>query len=361
MGRRTARCDHLGVTEADALALPYQPSARKSVATIEIVSGPPHSGGMTRRDETELSVARLAARQHGIVTLRQARESGMSSDQVFHRARRGRLVRVHRGTYRHPGAPETWRQRAMAACLGAPDGAVLSHLWAAALHGLIDEPASTPDVTVRRGQSPRLDGVAVHLARQPFEADRCVVDGIPCTNVARTLIDCAKVMRPSQLRRLTDTALQRKLVTPQQIAVAWDHARRAPGRHGERKLRKVVNRWAGAIDAGSAAEVRLRRQIRDWGFPEPTCQVRIRDGTEVVARVDLAWPDRRIAIEYDSDEFHGPNRWDHDESRQARIEALGWTVLRADKEDLRPGARAFRHQLEAAWRTAEGQAGWAAG
>jgi very-short-patch-repair endonuclease len=38
--------------------------------------------------------------------------------------------------------------------------------------------------------------------------------------------------------------------------------------------------------------------------------------------------DKRLAIECDGDEFHGPDRWQHDMSRQRVLERAGWTFWR---------------------------------
>lgn len=126
--------------------------------------------------------------------------------------------------------------------------------------------------------------------------------------------------------------------------------RTRPGRAGEPRLRDAIEPWSTAIRPGSPAELRLRRQVREWGYPEPELQVvvRGRDGA-VVGRVDVGWPDRMVGIEYDSEEFHAPPTWASDEQRHTAIEELGWRLLHADKDDLRPGASRLRHALERAW------------
>ena len=56
-----------------------------------------------------------------------------------------------------------------------------------------------------------------------------------------------------------------------------------------------------------------------------------------------------IGIEYDSPEFHGPSQWVHDEARHQAIQRLGWTLLHADKLDLRPGEGTLRQGLDRVW------------
>lgn len=177
-----------------------------------------------------------------------------------------------------------------------------------------------------------------------------VLRGVPATTVGRTIVDCAGVLGPNRLGRLTNQAIHRQLLRLDQVPELWDHARRAPGRHGEVRLREVLEPWMGPITPDSPAEARLRRQLVEWGYPEPELQIPVRDehGT-VVAVIDTGWSPRRLGIEYDSAEFHDPSRWRADEARHRLIESLGWTLLHADKLDLQPGSGALRASLRRAW------------
>lgn len=298
----------------------------------------------------DATAAELAAAQHGLITYHQALAAGLSPAAVRTRRESGRWTQVGRGVYRIAGAPVTWQQRAMAAQLGAPPGSVSSHLTAAALAGLDLAPPPLPHLTVERGRSRRWPGAVIHSARLPV-ADVTVVQGVPATTVARTLIDCAAVLGPRRLQQVVDEAVHKRLVDPAQIPGAWDLARRAPGRAGEVRLRGALEPWTGSIRPGSPAEVRLRRQVVAWGFPEPELQVPVVDERgRVIGLIDLGWTAERIGIEYDSAEFHGPSRWRHDEQRQRAIERQGWVLLRADKLDLQPGASRLRDAVLTAWR-----------
>lgn len=297
----------------------------------------------------DLRLAALAADQHGLITFDQALAAGLGRQQIKRRVATGRWNRLERGIYLLAGVPTTPPQRALAACLAAPDGAVTSHLTAAALAGLSVAHPPTPHLTVGRGRSTRLPGAVVHRARLTV-TDITTLEGVPATTVGRTLIDCAALFGPNRLQRVVDEALHRNLVRPDQIAGLWDHARLRPGRAGEVRLREAIEPWSGPIKPGSPPETRLRRQLMDWGYPEPELQILIRadDGT-VIARADLGWSPRKIGVEYDSSEWHGPSRWISDSQRQERIEAVGWTLLRADKADLRPGERSLRDALAQVW------------
>jgi hypothetical protein len=301
----------------------------------------------------ERSIGALAATQHGLITFTQARELGLGRGQVRSRVTTGRWHRVGVGVYRLAGVPESWQQRALAACLGGAGGAVASHLTAAALARLC-LPPTVPHITVAAGRSSSSALAVVHRARRvPVET---VLQGVPCTEVGRTLIDCASILGPVRLQSVVDEAFHRRLVSVRGVEWMLDATRRAPGRPGEVRLRDALDPWRTRIAAGSPAEHRLRLQLVQWGYPEPELQVPViaADGS-VLGRVDCGWPAVRIGIEYDSERFHGESAWGSDVARQRAIEAEGWRLLRADKADLRPGERRLRGDLERVWARAGDQ------
>ncbi|HEX5594343.1 MAG TPA: type IV toxin-antitoxin system AbiEi family antitoxin domain-containing protein [Solirubrobacterales bacterium] len=82
-------------------------------------------------------MARLAARQHGVVTAKQLAEVGLGRSAISERTRSGRLHRLHRGVYAVGHRAPDWHERWMAAVLACGEGAVLSHHSAAALWKLL--------------------------------------------------------------------------------------------------------------------------------------------------------------------------------------------------------------------------------
>lgn len=224
-----------------------------------------------------------------------------------------------------------------------------SHLTGAGL-ALIGDAPPVPHITVGVGRSATTSIAVVHRTRRtPVET---VLQGVPCTHVARTLIDCAGIVGPKRLQKLVDEAFHRRLVSPRGMAWMLDATRRAPGRAGEVRLREALEPWVSELRAGSPGEHRLRLLVVQWGFAEPEMQVPVvaDDGT-VLGRLDCGWSDVRVGIEYDSERWHGESAWASDLARQRAIEAEGWVVLRADKVDLRPGERNLRTALDRAWRT----------
>jgi very-short-patch-repair endonuclease len=285
-----------------------------------------------------------AARQLGLITGRQATDLGFTATQVKGRVAAGRWRRIARDVFVITGAPPTWQQQVLAACLAGPQGAVASHLSAAALWHLSD-PSPLPHITVPRTASIRLRIARVH--RSELDAVEITRMGtIPLTRVPRTLVDLASGLSPRALERAVDTALYRRLTSPAEIEAAIGRAQRRPGRAGAPALRAVLAAWADRIRPESPAEARLLRRIDEWGLPKPVRQHVVRDAAgTAIARLDVAWPDRRVGLEYDGVAYHGPRRIEPDEDRHAAVEAAGWTLLHADRLDLRPGERRLRDQL----------------
>lgn len=285
---------------------------------------------------------RLTSRQHGVVSRVQALEAGLTRDQLEHGVGTGRWVRVARGVYRMAGAPFSWQQATMTACLTSKG--VASHLTAAALLGFA-EPPLIPHVTVPRGSSARMGGVVVHWGTLG-PSDRCWVGPMPCTRPGRTLIDCAYLVTFEALCELVDAAFCAGLADPGGVRRAAVRASRAPGRRGLAAIRSALEVWTPGAPPGSPAEMRLVRRLVAYGLPEPVRQFVVRDPAgRFVARVDLAWPDRRLALEYDGRRWHGPRRWTADGERGDRLRECGWRVERVRIEMLSNAGRSLPADL----------------
>jgi hypothetical protein len=287
-------------------------------------------------------LAGLAEAQQGAVNLAQIREAGLSDEQLGRRVRSRRILPTGtRTVYRLPGAPRTWRQALWVAVLANPEGALVSHTSAAALFDLF-EPPDVPHLTVPRNASGRKRGSVIHHAAVAW-ADRGQIDGLPVTRVPRTIVDCAALLDQPRLNSLVDGAIGRGLTNMPHIRAAHDRA--GPVRGGA-TLAEALAPYSGTVSPRSVKEAHVLRLLRAWGLPAPECQYRIRNGDgQVIATVDFGWAPWRVALEYDGDEFHSPRAWGADDNRQARIEALGWRLERADRFDLRPSSTRLRDLL----------------
>jgi predicted transcriptional regulator of viral defense system len=103
--------------------------------------------------------------------------------------RAGRLHRAHQGVYSVGHRRLTGHGHWMAAVLAYGPEALLSHLSALALHGLRPDNRAVTEVIVPRGRARSRKGIRAHGYTSLAEADQAVVDGIPCTSLARTVLD----------------------------------------------------------------------------------------------------------------------------------------------------------------------------
>lgn len=102
---------------------------------------------------------------------------------------------------------------------------------------------------------------------------------------------------------------------------------------GSGRLRAALGRARERVESPKETETRLA--IVDSGLPEPSVQVEVRDGPRVVARSDLAYPQWRIAIEYEGDGHRtDKQQWRRDIARQRELEERGWIVIRLTQHDL---------------------------
>jgi hypothetical protein len=292
----------------------------------------------------DAAVARLAGHQLGLLSRKQAVAAGASERMVQHRMATGRWVRVGPGVYRLAGAPVTWHQRALATCLGAGPEAVVSHRSAAVVWGLSGFRSGPLEITVPHGRSARRGSAIVHRSLYLTRTDRTTHNRIPVTRPARTAVDLAGRVSAELLEEAVDDVLCRRLATLDGIRQRVDAL---AGRRGSHALATILAAWGGEGMPANVAEMRIVRLLLDAGLPAPVRQHEIRAGGELVARVDLAYPDRRLAVELDSFRWHaGRAPFRSDRVRATRLAGLGWRLLWATPEDAHDG----RQVVEAARR-----------
>lgn len=146
------------------------------------------------------ALARMST-QHGLITRRQALESGLSPERLAQLVRTRAWVCVRRGVYATAEAWADWDEhvarpcaRARAVHLVTPSPHVLSHDSAAHLHGLAVLRPRSPLVHLTRPElrsSRTRQGVKHHGARF-WQTQVETVDGLPVLDPARTAADMAR-------------------------------------------------------------------------------------------------------------------------------------------------------------------------
>lgn len=304
-------------------------------------------GGIPGMDTgLDLVVARLAEQQHGVFDLAALDRVGCSPDQRRHRVHTGRWVRVHDGVYRIGGAPVTWRGTVLAACLAGGPGTVGSHRSAAAVWAVDGGQTELREILCVRWHRSFEPGLIVHESKALDARDVTIVDAIPVTTIERTLLDLGAVVHPLTVEQAVETALRRGLTTlPDLRATVHRLGRR--GRNGVGVLRRIIDeRDPDRRLTESAMEMRLLQVIRAQGLPEPVTQYTICEHGRFVARVDAAYPDLRIALEYESVDWHtGKAALVRDSARRNAVVAAGWLPVAVTVEDLRTGGHRVCDQI----------------
>ena len=298
--------------------------------------------------EVDRAVASLAARQHGLVSRRQTRVSGLSDSALRYAVRTGRFEPLHPGVFRVAAAPFSWEQSVLAACLWGDPGTYASHTCAAAIWGLDGFVPGLPVISSTQNLRPDDGRVRVHRVGRWLAYDIDSAGGIPVTSPTRTLLDLAGAVGPARLEVGLDDSLRRRLTTIEKLG--WrveDMAGR--GTAGVRLLRRLLaERTSGAPLPESALERRVLRLLEEAGLPPPQLQVEIRDGAKFIARVDLAYLEHRLVIEVDGYRFHsGKAVWEHDRVRRNALQALGLTVLNVTHQQLVKGGADFVRTVRA--------------
>jgi len=298
-------------------------------------------------------LADVAERHHGVFTHDLVVDLGFSKRQRARRLQEGRWRQLHQGVYRFAGAPITWRGELLAACLAGGTSAVGSHRSGAAIWDLPGADRQIQELICPRWTRSTKPTLVVHETKILGPADTTVVDAIPVTTVERTLLDLGAVRAPATVERAVEAALRQSLTTIDALEATVRRLGRR-GRNGAGVLRTILElRNAGRALTESDMELRLLQALRSNGLPEPVTQYEIRHRWRFVARVDAAFVEWRIAIEYESFEHHtGRQALVRDSARRNAIVAAGWMPISVTWNDLRAGGTRVCASILAARRVA---------
>lgn len=278
-----------------------------------------------------------------------------SSSSVSRWIADGQLVLVHPGVLALADRRQEWMVRARAAVLWA--GGPLSHLSAVAAHQLVPQPAGPLHVTVPAARWPRgSDDVLVHRTTRPIPT--VGVGGLPVVEAPRSLVDAwawAAMAGRDQLagrevpvvRRAVIEAVRTRAVDVEEVRMESSRQRLHAGR---RDLEELLVLIAGGCE--SELEIwGVLQVLHGPGLPPFVQQhpVRLANGRRV--RLDVAWPDLRVAVELDGAAFHGSrDQRERDLRRDTALAVLGWVVLRFSYARLTRDPEGCRREIEAVLR-----------
>jgi hypothetical protein len=193
----------------------------------------------------------------------------------------------------------------------------------------------------------------VHESRRLRGVDLDEVDGIPCTSIARTILDLPAVVHPFKVAQALDYACRRWPETLHAVSQRFLELG-CRGRKGTRLLRAMLEERHGeGRFVQNDFEKMARQLVRSVGLPDPTAQFHVRDG-EFSAYLDLAWPLIRWGLECDSLAWHsGKRAHEWDRFRRRKLKQLGWDIVEVTYDDVTKRRRETGEQLHALYRARE--------
>ena len=271
-------------------------------------------------------------------------DAGFNDRNIAALARKGNLVRLRRGCYIRGStwkAQKPWvrsRQLIAAHAHGtlttAARGFVYSHTSAARLHGLflwaVDDRVHITAATTASRTSHGADVVPHTRALGPEETQP--VQGMLCTSLERTVVDCCLMLNYKQCLILVDHALRlgADALALQQMCHRLD------GRNGVRNLRSAL---ANAnLKSESPGETLTRELIQRLGILMPELQVEVAT-IEGRHRLDFAWRKKKLALEFDGkvkyfDYAPTDEVLYRERQREKALTELGWRFIRIKWQDL---------------------------
>jgi hypothetical protein len=237
--------------------------------------------------------------------------------------------RLFHDVYVHRDVPVSHELRARAATTLLPNAVVTGRsaavLWGVDLAGPYDPVELTVSPASRQV---RVAGLVVRRALLDADLVRRR-RGVPVTTPAATAVRLASVLSQDSAVAAIDHLIDAGVVT---LDAVRDLAARAQGA-GSTRAREAAALADGL--AGSPQETRVRLLIGRSPLPAPVAQYRVFDRDGFVARVDFAWPERRLALEYDG-LWHGEaGQFIRDRERLNRLREAGWQVVFVTAADLR--------------------------
>ncbi len=196
----------------------------------------------------------------------------------------------------------------------------------------------------------RFAQIEVHTSTTLTDHDLCVVDGVPCTTVARSIVDAAGHLSRPQMANMLAAAERASLLHLASIREVLERVRSRPT-SGYKLLVDVLTEHldAGAQLSRSEVEASLRDIAVQAGLPAPQLN-RVIAGDEV----DAVWPDVGLAVEIDSWAFHRDRRaFVSDRAKLRRLFLRGFVVLPYAAADVVHRPRLVAAELIAARAHAE--------
>lgn len=219
-------------------------------------------------------------------------------------------------------------------------GDAFSHCTAAALYGVplpsSLSPAPLHVLSPIPASRARTAGVVGHRRTRPYAVES--VRGLPVVSPVVAWLQLAQLVDRGDLTAAGDFMVTgRRLGYGHLEPLASIRELRAALLSGEVRRGRTAAAWALERirrGADSRPETLLRLLIVAAGLPEPVVAAPVRMADGAVWHPDLAYPRRRIAIEYQGAPHWDQHVWKRDTERRERFEDLGWRAFFVTSSDL---------------------------
>jgi len=280
---------------------------------------------------------RLLDAQGGVVTSAQAL-SILTRRGLEAHVNTGVLQKVWYGVYGHRKMTTALRLRGLDLATGTTVAVCMG--TAAAAYGFDTERTADLHVLNPAGRHLRsTDGLIVHRGGG---APLTVAAGRPATAPAWTAIEVARGLRRARALATLDAALRSGTCGRDELRRSVEQQ---SGRRGVVTARELLAVASPLAESPMESEARL--VIIDGGMPSPVLQYEVVDLQGCVWRLDFAWPELRVAAEYDGVEWHsGPDAFVRDRRRSSALQELGWLIVPIIAEDVRHRPGELLRRLE---------------
>ena len=176
------------------------------------------------------------------------------------------------------------------------------------------------------------NGINAHRDGSLNSADRTSRRGIPCTSIARTLLDFAAVAPVWELRKAISEAEVLRILSHAEVRQL---IRRSRGRRGVARLRMVMDEIHPLTKrTRSDMELLFLRMCERAGLPRPEVNVTLYPGGRRTMP-DFLWRDAGLIVEADSRRYHDTDSaFQYDREREQRLQLAGWRVSRCTWEQI---------------------------
>lgn len=241
---------------------------------------------------------------------------------------RTRFRAIHRDIYVARDARPTALLRAKAAWLRSRGHGVLAGFSASAFHGARWIDASLPAYVIDTNNRRPTRGI-VTWADAIEDDEICSIGEIRLTTPARTAVDLACKFPEDTAVAAIDALARAAHLKVADIEQAAD---RHTGRKGIRQARATI----ALVDPGaeSPQETWLRLLVIRAGYPRPQTQYPVyNEYGALIGDVDLAWPELKIALEYEGRHHTDPEQLRKDIQRVDAMVETGWIVIRVTSRE----------------------------